>query len=195
MSSTDNVLRSHRGTAAEFNHGCGQDFRSRECRQRRSYGRAGYSLFCRYPTYHHDPPLITNPRTAIISFLAAFFLISFTIREATHDLTLELDRTDSLHSANGEHHHHHHVRERSVTKHDTRVVQVCRFNWTLPPIQLLERCNHLCMLFTAIGFILEIMAILCLAWDTMGVSVSAFATGLTLFCIIASVIVVNPISL
>jgi len=136
--------------------------------------------------------LVIHSFAAIISFLAAFFLISFTIHEAKHELTLDLDleRVDSHHSSNG--HHHHHVRETSVVKNDTRIVQICRFNSSLPPVQLLERCNYLCMFLTATGFALEIMAILCFAWDKMGVAVSSLATGLTLFCIIASFLVMRP---
>ena len=80
-------------------------------------------------------------------------------------------------------------------KHDTRLVHVCRFNSVLPPIQLLERCHHLCMFLTALGFALEIMAILCFAWDQMGVAVSSFASGLTLFCLVASAIVMKPVFL
>jgi len=77
-------------------------------------------------------------------------------------------------------------------KHDTRVVNVCRFNSSLPPVQLLERCNHFCMSLTAMGFVLEIMGILCFAWDQMGVSVSSFATVLTLFCLVTSAIAMRP---
>jgi len=43
-----------------------------------------------------------------------------------------------------------------------------------------------------VGFTLEIMGILCFAWDQMGVGVSCFATGLTLFCLIASAVVMRP---
>lgn len=137
-------------------------------------------------------------KTAIVSFVAAFFLISHTLHEAKLELKLELDeveveRTDSIRStSNGR--QYHHIRERSVMKHDTRLVHVCRFNSSLPPVQLLERCNHLCMFLTAAGFTLEIMGILCYAWDKMGVAVSAFASGLTLFCLFISAIVMRPIS-
>lgn len=78
-------------------------------------------------------------------------------------------------------------------KHDTRIVHVCRFSRLLPPVELLERCNHLCMFLTAVGFALEITAILCFAWDQMGVGVSSLASGLTLFCIIASAVVMKPV--
>jgi len=128
--------------------------------------------------------LVIHSFAAIISFLAAFFLISYTIHEAVHELQLEFEPSSNT--------QYHHARERSVTKHDTRVVQVCRFDSTLPPVRLLERCNNLCMVLTATGFILEIMAILCLAWDKMGVGVSSLATALTLFCIIASLVVMRP---
>lgn len=137
-------------------------------------------------------------KTAIVSFLAAFFLISHTLHEAKLELKLELnevniERTESTNStANGR--KYHHVRERSVTKHDTRLVHVCRFNSSLPPVQLLEECNQLCMFLTAVGFTLEIMGILCYSWDKMGVAVSAFASGLTLFCLIASAIIMRPVS-
>jgi len=137
--------------------------------------------------------LVIHSFAAIISFLAAFFLISYTINEARHELKFEfeLERADSS-SSNGHHHHHHHVRERSVMKNDTRIVQICRFDNSLPPTQLLERCTNLCMLLTAAGFVMEIMAILCFAWDKTGVGVSSAATGLTLFCLVASLIVMRP---
>ena len=92
---------------------------------------------------------------------SSFSLISHTIREAKLKFKLELnpERTDSYsyHSTNSHNHQHYHVRERSMTKHDTRIVHVCRFNSALSPTQLLERCNRLCMFFTALGFTLEIV--------------------------------------
>ncbi|KAF9646171.1 hypothetical protein BDM02DRAFT_3172063 [Thelephora ganbajun] len=140
--------------------------------------------------------LLIHSFAAIVSFLAAFFLISHTLHEAKLELKLdidevELEHTEPIHTSNGQ--QHRHVRERSVTKHDTRLVHVCRFNSSLPPIQLLERCNHLCMLLTAAGFTLEIVGILCYAWDKMGVAVSSFSSGLTFFCLVISVIVMRPI--
>lgn len=48
------------------------------------------------------------------------------------------------------------------------------------------------MLLTALGFTLEIMGILCYAWDQMGIVVSSFASGLTLFCLVASAAVMRP---
>lgn len=153
--------------------------------------------------------LVVHSFAAIVSFLAAFFLISHTLHEAKLELKLDFDetrveRTESYTSTSNDpqhqqqpqqHQHHHHVRERSVTKRDTRVVHVCRFNTALPPIRLLERCNHLCMFLTALGFTLEIIGILCYAWNQMGVAVSAFASGLTLFCILTSIVVTRPTSL
>ena len=196
---TDDVLRSHGGPTAERNRiwERGYNFKPRESRKRRPNRRASHSLFRRYPVSSLPSPLHRTRKTncksiAIISFLAAFFLIGYTIHEAKLELKLEydLERTDSYNSSDG--HRSHHVRERSVMKHDARIVNVCRFNPTLPPIQLLERCNYLCMFLTALGFTLEIMAILCFAWDQMGVVVSSFASGLTLFCLVASAIVMRP---
>ena len=195
---TDNILRSHRGSAPERDYRERERNKSRECRNRRLDGRARHSLFRRYLPHHkdtHHPSPTTNLRTAIISFLAAFFLISYTINEARHELKFdpEFERTDSSTSSNGQQQQQqHHVRERSVMKRDARIVQICRFDNALPPLRLLERCTNLCMLLTATGFILEIMAILCFAWDKTGVGVSSAATGLTLFCLIASLIVVRP---
>jgi hypothetical protein len=50
------------------------------------------------------------------------------------------------------------------------------------------------MFLTALGFTLEVMAILCFAWDKMGVVVSSLASGLTLFCLVASAVVMRPAS-
>jgi hypothetical protein len=193
---TDYILRSHGGSTAERDREWKpeRNFTSRAYRKRWSSGRVSHSLVRRYLT-HNKPPdhsSITNPRTAIISFLAAFFLISYALHEAKHELKLEVDELERTDSSDSQQHHRHHLRESSVVKNDTRVVQVCRFNSLLPPLQLLERCNQLCMTLTAAGFALEIMAILCFAWDTMGVAVSAFASALTLFCLVTSLLVVRP---
>ncbi|KAF9784114.1 hypothetical protein BJ322DRAFT_1125639 [Thelephora terrestris] len=139
--------------------------------------------------------LVIHSFAAIVSFLAAFFLISHTLREAKLELKLDFnetdfERTESIHDTpNG---HPRHVRERSVTKHDTRIIHYCRFNSSLPPVRLLERCNQLCMMFTAAGFTLEIMGILCYAWNQMGVAVSSFASGITLVCLVTSALVMRP---
>ena len=108
------------------------------------------------------------------------------------DDEVDVERTESIHGA--DFHQHRHIRETSVTKRGAQLVHVCRFNNTLPPVQLLERCNQLCMFLTATGFTLEVMGILCYAWDKMGVVVSAFASGLTLFCLFTSAIVLRPTS-
>ena len=42
------------------------------------------------------------------------------------------------------------------------------------------------MLLTALGFTFEIVGILCFAWDKIGIGVSSFALGLTLFCLVTS---------
>ena len=48
------------------------------------------------------------------------------------------------------------------------------------------------MFLTAVGFTLEIMGILCYAWDKMGVAVSIFASAITLFSLVSSAIVMRP---
>lgn len=47
------------------------------------------------------------------------------------------------------------------------------------------------MLLIALGFTLEIVGILCFVSDQMGIGDSSFAAGLTLFCPVASVLVMK----
>ncbi|KAK0459121.1 uncharacterized protein EV420DRAFT_1233132, partial [Desarmillaria tabescens] len=103
--------------------------------------------------------LVVHVTASFISFFAAFFLIRFKVTEANKE---EL-------KAGGT------VQPDEIWCANPRLVQAGPFYDQLP-LDLLNKCRSLTILFSVFGFILALMGILCLAWATQPVSVSIFTT-------------------
>jgi hypothetical protein len=131
-------------------------------------------------------------RLAILSFIAAFFLVRFRVHEATHeevkaelgvtsatsDSHKEQPGTDSNENAeNG-----HGTADNSVGNFPTTAAnvpifstnphleQVGPFSKHEPPIVLLDHCHLLCMFLSMIGFVLAMLGIMCYVWARLPLS-------------------------
>ena len=69
------------------------------------------------------------------------------------------------------------------------LVQVGPFQ-SQPPTHLLSRCHGLCILLSALGFILGLVGILAFAWDQLPLSSSISASFFMAFCLLASISVI-----
>jgi len=58
-----------------------------------------------------------------------------------------------------------------------------------PPIHLLGRCHTLCVILTALGFVLGLTGILCFAWDRLPLSVSVSSSFFMAMCVISWVFI------
>ena len=144
--------------------------------------------------------------TAIISFLAAFFLVRYSLQEAKKEqlevegsahvqsptqmpddpekATNERTSTPDAMSVNPA--KMKKISEPPIFSSDPHIVQRGPFGLK-PPTHLLRRCHSLCITLASIGFILALIGVITCAWARHPTSVSAFSTVCLGFCIIAGV--------
>ncbi|KAJ3901671.1 hypothetical protein F5879DRAFT_311620 [Lentinula edodes] len=61
-----------------------------------------------------------------------------------------------------------------------------------PPINLLSRCHTLCLVITALGFILAMVGVLCYAWDGQSTSVAIITSASICLCLLSCICIVLP---
>ena len=118
--------------------------------------------------------LVIHVFAAIISFLAAFFLIRYKLSVATREerkieggVGTRTQSSSSVWSAN------------------PHLEQVGPFRRGTPPTHLLDHCHSLCMWLSAIGFALAIAGVMCFAWSRLALSASVFASVCCAACIVS----------
>lgn len=112
--------------------------------------------------------LIIHLCAAIISFLAAFFLVRYRLREAKREelkVELGVSPLDGSRSS-----------DPPVWSANPHLEQVGPFRRGTPPTHLLEHCHGLCMWLAAIGFALALTGVLCYSWARLPRSASIFAS-------------------
>lgn len=120
--------------------------------------------------------LVIHLSAAIISFLAAFFLVRYRLKEAKREeLKVELGVTPNA-SQSG---------EAPVWTSDPHLEQVGPFRRGKPPTHLLEHCHSICMWLAAVGFILALTGVLCYSWAMLPRSAGIFASVVMAVCWIA----------
>ena len=62
------------------------------------------------------------------------------------------------------------------------LVQVGAFRGS-PPTHLLGRCHSLCVVLAILGFVLDLMGIICYAWDRLPLSVAICSTAFLALCL------------
>ena len=77
---------------------------------------------------------------------------------------------------------------RLIYSTNPHLVQVGPFQ-RQPPTHLLGRCHTLCVILTALGFVLALMGILCFAWDRLPLSVSVSSSCFMAMCVISGVFI------
>jgi len=120
--------------------------------------------------------LVVHIFAAIISFLAAFFLIRYELCEAVrqeHEVGHAMVHTTPMPGEPG------------VFTADPHLEHRGPFGIPAPPINLLRKCNSLCMWLTAIGSVLALMGVLCSTWSAMPESVGIFTSACAGFCVVA----------
>ncbi|KZT05336.1 uncharacterized protein LAESUDRAFT_737497 [Laetiporus sulphureus 93-53] len=121
--------------------------------------------------------LVIHLCAAIISFLAAFFLIRYRLREAKREERKveaggETTTTTTQSSQESQNH---------IWSADPHLEQVGPFRRG-PPTRLLEHCHTLCMWLAAVGFVLALAGVLCYSWSRLPRSASIFATTIMGVC-------------
>lgn len=126
-----------------------------------------------------------DDNTAIISFLAAFFLIRYELCEALKQEQMA-DNRDAVALK---------PTTTNTTMSTTPDVWVKdphlehRGPWGVyePPIRLLRKCNSLCMWLTVTGAVLALMGVVCATWATMPQNVSIFTSACAGFCLVTGI--------
>lgn len=151
---------------------------------------------------------------AIISFLAAFFLVRYRLTVAEkEEAEAEKNLVDSPKSMSL----NHLEKSRAWTSHtddihtDSRVGRRVRVSSALsgdqiiwstdphlvqvgpfqrqPPTELVARCYSLCLFLSFVGFILALIGAISFAWDRLPWSISIFISILTVLCLVAAILI------
>ncbi|OCH90610.1 hypothetical protein OBBRIDRAFT_793166 [Obba rivulosa] len=129
--------------------------------------------------------LVVHVFAAILSFLAAFFLIRYRLREVTREeVKIESGITPiSSHSqlADGA------KTSGAIWSSRPQLEAVGPFRRGTPPTHLLDHCHTLCMWLAAVGFVLAMAGVLCFAWARLPRSGSIFASVCMGICCVAGV--------
>lgn len=131
--------------------------------------------------------LVVHVFAAILSFLAAFFLIRYKLTVAKREeRKVESGLADAARSSEGTH-----VQTESdsppIFSSDPHLEQVGPFRRGQPPTHLLDHCHSLCMWLSAVGFVLALVGVLAFAWARLALSSGIFASACVAVCLVSSV--------
>ncbi|KAF8911491.1 hypothetical protein CPB84DRAFT_1761956 [Gymnopilus junonius] len=158
--------------------------------------------------------LVFHSNAAIISFLAAFFLVGYKLKVAkveeseagkpdkvVVDSPTSMSIDDAERIGRGYNSEHETDPVPGIIKlasplgptmpiysSNPHLVQVGPFQ-DQPPTHLLGRCHALCVVLTVVGFTLALLGILCFAWDRLPLSVSISSSAFMALCLFAGVYV------
>ncbi|KAJ6593459.1 hypothetical protein B0H19DRAFT_1090392 [Mycena capillaripes] len=127
--------------------------------------------------------LVLHSWAAIISFMGAFFLVRYNLKEAKE----EQNEADVSGPANPPSHSQGRARTEGslfvqpVWTTNPHLEQIGPFQ-RKPPTHLLSRCHNLCILLTFIGFGMALLGILAFAWAQNPVSVGVVTSVSTAAC-------------
>ncbi|KAJ6589893.1 hypothetical protein DFH09DRAFT_1140366 [Mycena vulgaris] len=129
--------------------------------------------------------LVLHIWAAIISFMGAFFLVRYNLKEAKEEqMEVSLAQTPPVPLARpgtqeslGQY-----WRLQPVWTMNPHLEQVGPFQ-RKPPIHLLSRCHNLCILLTFVGFGLALLGILAFAWAQNPISVGVVTSASTIVCL------------
>lgn len=138
--------------------------------------------------------LVIHSFAAILSFVAAFFLVRFRVHEASrqehkaeHKLEAGAHRDTKSPSA-----------PPGIWSSNPRLEQVGPLRRGSPPTHLLESCHTLCMVLAAVGFVLAMAGILCYVWaclPTSSIVLSTVAITLSLLAATAALVLPENVSM
>jgi hypothetical protein len=137
-------------------------------------------------------------RTAILSFVAAFFLVRFRVHEANRKEEVVEQKLENGSAPGPEDHKLEPAQTimplpyMSIWSANPQLEQVGPLRKGKPPTHLLENCHTLCMILSVAGFVLAMIGTICYIWAmlprsskilstvTIGVSIFASTGALTL---------------
>lgn len=151
--------------------------------------------------------LVMHSFAAILSFLGAFILVRYKVKEAKKEeikaeggapttttfSPVDLEKAEESNPKVPQSQSPAPAQTPpipAIFSRDPRLVQVGPFS-RQPPIKLLARVHSLCLWTSAVGFILALMGILCFSWSQMPRSVSIFASACLGICVIGSVFTIG----
>lgn len=148
---------------------------------------------------------LINFCAAIVSFLAAFVLVRYKLKEATkEEHKAEASGKGGMvsngpmsHSPDTEKNTDAHNKSRRITSEpavhscDPRLEQYGPFN-RQPPIHLLERCHTICMTSATVGFVLGLLAFVAYSWNSQGTAVGAFTSTIMALCLTGTLLSILP---
>lgn len=130
--------------------------------------------------------LVIHVFAAILSFFAAFFLVRFRLKEAKHDE----HKAENQPSSDKESQKAPPQRNQPIFSSNPHLETYGPWQGSQPPTVFLEYCHRLCLWTSAVGFILAMAGVLCLAWARMPLSVSIFCSACAGTCLLAGVVTV-----
>jgi hypothetical protein len=143
---------------------------------------------------YHVLPFLTS---AILSFLAAFFLVRFRLREASRqEHKAEQSDKNGKDRKDGKASDDDHKESKTppaggnpspIFSSNPQLEQVGPFRRGQPPTNLLEACHTLCMLLSVLGFIMAMVGVLCYTWAMLPRSSGILSSACIGFCVIAAV--------
>lgn len=119
---------------------------------------------------------------AILSFIAAFFLVHFRLNEAARE-ELKVEQGGSVKSADYETVPH-------IISTNPHLEPVGPFRKGHPPTHLLERCHTISMILALVGFILAMIGVMCYVWFSLPTSAGIASTLCVSVCVVASLVAV-----
>ncbi|TFK50986.1 hypothetical protein OE88DRAFT_1660161 [Heliocybe sulcata] len=154
--------------------------------------------------------LVMHSFAAILSFLGAFILVRYKVKEAKKEeikaeggqpttvTSSPVDLEKAAQSASQpQMPPSNHTQTPGAPSEmpdifcrDPRLVQVGPFS-RQPPIKILERVHSLCLWTSAVGFVLALMGILCFSWSVMPRSVSVVSSACLAVCVLGSAITLS----
>ncbi|KAF8554256.1 hypothetical protein OG21DRAFT_1412899, partial [Imleria badia] len=119
--------------------------------------------------------LILHAYASVLSFLGAFLLISYKLREATREEMIvegiALVESPLTKSTNGLI-----PMEPPIFSANPHIEQVVPFMSNISSHQLLSRTHAICVFLAALGFVLALVGIICYSWALQPNAVSIFAS-------------------
>ncbi|KAI0743740.1 hypothetical protein C8Q80DRAFT_1272388 [Daedaleopsis nitida] len=145
--------------------------------------------------------LVVHVFAAILSFLAAFFLIRYKLTAAKREeRKVESGLADSAANAHSADNDPHGSADNNASRRTTassasqpiwssnpHLEQVGPFRRGLPPTHLLDHCHSLCMWLSVVGFVLALAGVLGFSWSKLSLSGGVFASICIAVCLVTSV--------
>ena len=118
---------------------------------------------------------------AILSFVAAFFLVRFRYKEASHE-EMKIESIENPEASKEKDPKEESALNKIFTTNPHLEAVGPLGRWGQPPTHLLDRCHTLAMTLALLGFILAMIGIVCLVWVNLPLSSSIASMALLGLC-------------